>query len=495
MRKIFCLVVITMQISALSAQLSYPTVGTNVTTCYDASAPITCPTDPSEAFFGQFQGATPSYHDNGDGTITDLNTGLIWLKERGTKTTWDSAFIKAENCTTGGYNDWRVPSIKELYSLIDFNGRSGPSASQCIAYLDTNYFQMAYGDLTAGERIIDAQDWSSTQYTGLTMMGDTTIFGVNFVDGRIKGYPKYTPPTFTKGQKMFVRFVRGNVNYGINHFVDNDDNTITDSATGLMWMKDDSQLAMNWEAALAWAQEKNSINYLGYNDWRLPNTKELQSIVDYTRSKDLTNSAAIDPTFICTSITDEGGFANWPCYWSNTTHLDNMYGVYVAFGEALGYMKIPSTATYYTLLDVHGAGAQRSDPKSGNITSYYLGTNQLGDSVFGKGPQGDVIRINNYVRLVRTVSTINGINQPENFELDFNIMPNPASTYVAITVGFQITEPVTLSMINSMGSLVKNITITGPAETIIEISELPKGLYFIELNASSKSCVKKILIN
>jgi len=495
MKKILCLLVITMQIPILVAQLPYTTVGTNVTTCYGASAPIACPTDPAEAFYGQFQGVTPSYHDNGDGTITDLNTGLIWIQARGTKTTWDSAFINAENCTTGGYNDWRVPSIKELYSLIDFNGKSGPSASQCIAYLDTNYFQMAYGDLTAGERIIDAQDWSSTQYTGLTMMGDTTIFGVNFVDGRIKGYPKYTPPAFTEGQKMFVRFVRGNANYGINHFVDNGDNTITDSATGLMWMKDDSQLAMNWEAALAWAQEKNSASYLGYNDWRLPNTKELQSIVDYARSKDFTNSAAIDPTFNCTNIADEGGFTNWPWYWSNTTHLDNMYGVYVAFGEALGYMKIPSTATYYTLLDVHGAGVQRSDPKSGSITSYYLGTNQLGDSVYGKGPQGDVIRINNYVRLVRTVSSINGINQHENFELDFNIMPNPASTYVAVTVNFQVTEPVTLSMINSMGSIVKNIYITGPAEAKIEIGKLPKGLYFIVLNSSSKSGVKKLLIN
>jgi hypothetical protein len=46
-------------------------------------------------------------------------------------------------------------------------------------------------------------------------------------------------------------------------------------------------------------------------------------------------------------------------------------------------------------LDVHGAGAQRSDPKSGNPTDYPK----------GRGPQGDAIRIYNYVRLVRGSST------------------------------------------------------------------------------------------
>jgi len=495
MKKILCLLFTTMQISVLFAQLPYTIIGTNVTMCYGNSAPIACPTNSTEAFYGQYQGVTPSYYDNGDGTITDLNTGLIWIKERGTKTTWDSAFINAENCSTGGFNDWRVPTIKELFSLIDFNGKSGPSAPQCIAYLDTNYFQMAYGNLTEGERIIDAQDWSSTQYTSLTMNGDTTIFGVNFVDGRIKGYPKYTPPSFTEGQKMFVRFVRGNSNYGINNFVDNGDNTITDSATGLMWMKDDSQLAMNWEAALAWAQTKNSLNYLGYNDWRLPDTKELQSIVDYTRSKDFSSSAAIDPKFNCTTITDEGGFTNWPWYWSNTTHLDNMYGVYVTFGEALGYMKMPPTATYYTLVDVHGAGAQRSDPKSGSVTSFYLGTDQLGDSVYGQGPQGDVIRINNYVRLVRTVTSINGINQPENNELDFNIMPNPANTTVTVTFNFQVAEAVEVNLLNCMGAPVKQIKNLESVVNTIDVSDLPKGLYFIVLHTTTNSFTKKLIIN
>ena len=48
----------------------------------------------------------------------------------------------------------------------------------------------------------------------------------------------------------------------------------------------------------------------------------------------------------------------------------------------------------YILMDVHGAGAQRSDPKEGDPSEYFE----------GNGPQGDAVRINNYVRLVRDVN-------------------------------------------------------------------------------------------
>jgi hypothetical protein len=65
------------------------------------------------------------------------------------------------------------------------------------------------------------------------MNSNTTVFGVNFADGRIKGYPGDISP---RGQpmKQFVRYVRGNPEYGINDFADNGDGTITDTATGLM---------------------------------------------------------------------------------------------------------------------------------------------------------------------------------------------------------------------------------------------------------------------
>jgi len=97
-------------------------------------------------------------------------------------------------------------------------------------------------------------------------------------------------------------------------------------------------------------------------------------------------------------ITNEAGQTDFPFYWSGSTHAGSNGGGetadYIAFGRALGYMN-------NSWVDVHGAGAQRSDPKSGDASQFPQ----------GRGPQGDAIRINNYVRLVRdgnVKSTPNG---------------------------------------------------------------------------------------
>ena len=405
-------------------------VDTGQDQCYNSNGtPVSC-SGSSGAIPGQdanYQGIQPSYTDNGDGTVTDDNTGLMWQKSPDTdgdgdidaedKLTWDQAVAGAGTLTLGGFTDWRLPTIKELYSLIQFNGLDPSGVDQddtstLTPFIDTDYFDFAYGDTSAGQRIIDSQYMSATKYVSTTMNGDETLFGVNFADGRIKGYGlsmRGTDKTF------FVIYVRGNENYGMNEFVDNSDGTVSDLATGLMWMQndsgsfnsgDDGNGAMNWEQSLKWAE---SMAYAGYSDWRLPNAKELQSIVDYSRSPSTTGSAAIDPLFNVTTISDESGGNNYPFYWTGTTHANmhnGMNAVYLAFGEALGWMQF-SIGEDYTLMDVHGAGAQRSDPKVGDAADY----------PHGHGPQGDVIRIYNYVRLVRDISN-DGENVPEDSDSD-----------------------------------------------------------------------------
>ena len=375
----------------ITAKLNYVIVDTGQLKCYGNTTEIACP-DKGEPFHGQdaqFSGAQPAYKDNGNGTVSDLNTGLMWQKTPGDKVIYRDANDGAGDFNLAGYTDWRLPTIKELYSLIDFSGTdpSGPDNISSIPFIDTDYFDFEFGDTSAGDRIIDAQYWSGTEYRGTTMGGNATVFGVNFADGRIKGYPRDRGPG---GQPMaeFVRYVRGNEDYGINDFIDNKDGTVTDKATGLMWSQADSGRGMDWEDALAWVQQQNSEYYLGYNDWRMPDAKELQSIVDYTRSPSSTRSAAIDPVFGVTAIIDERGMEGYPYYWTGTTHVKaNNLGdaaAYVSFGEAAGYWM-------NEWQDVHGAGAQRSDPKSGSPDAYPA----------GHGPQGDAIRIYNFVRLVR----------------------------------------------------------------------------------------------
>jgi len=374
-------------------------VDTGQTNFYNATGSVITTPLSGGRFYGQDASYTqnsPSYTDNGDGTVTDLRTGLMWQQDPGSKMSYASAVSGATIFSLAGYTDWRLPTIKELYSLILFSGGdpsayTGTDTTTLTPFIDTNYFSFEYGDTSIGDRIIDAQYVSSTEYVDYTMDGDATIFGVNFADGRIKGYPKVVLSTGADNT-FFVKYVRSNTDYGINNFSDNGDLTITDAATGLTWMQIDSghvsansaSGSMNWEDALSYCED---LSFAGKTNWRLPNAKELESIIDYTRSPVSSGSPAINLLFSSTTITNEGGLSDYPYYWSSTTHSDYLgngsAAAYLSFGRALGYMN-------GSWKDVHGAGAQRSDPKTGSAADYPT----------GHGPQGDAIRILNYVRCV-----------------------------------------------------------------------------------------------
>ena len=147
------------------------------------------------------------FRSNGDDTITDLNTQLMWTKKYYGKIGFEEGPQYAKTVTAGNYNDWRVPTIKELYTLMDFSGTTGTGDSQsdkysgtendntvpddAVPYTNTDYFEFAYG--LEGERYIDSQWITTAKYVSTTMNGDETMFGVNFADGRIKGYGFYNP--------------------------------------------------------------------------------------------------------------------------------------------------------------------------------------------------------------------------------------------------------------------------------------------------------------
>jgi hypothetical protein len=398
-------------------------VDTGQQTCYNATVAIS-PPNPGGLFYGQdaqYDGIQPSYTLSADElTVYDNNTGLRWIRTPDTdgdgdldsydQVTWPEflaypATLSAQNY--GGYDDWRVPTIKELYSLIDFRGRdpSGPNPTNLVPFIDTTYFDFVYGNTAIGERLIDAQYWSSTEYIGTVFGGEAAVFGVNFADGRIKGYPRDFGPGGVPVH--YARYVRGDSDYGTNDFADNGDGTITDNATGLMWLQNDRGDSVStgprsgiiWEDALAYAE---SLVYAGYSDWRLPNAKEMQSIVDYSRAPDATGSAAIDPVFNITQITNEDGEVDYPWFWTGTTHVrsdgNGSAAAYICFGRGMGYMM-------GSWMDVHGAGAQRSDRKDGNFSGY----NYVPDGYyFGMAPQGDAARMYNYVRCVRDVEVSQG---------------------------------------------------------------------------------------
>lgn len=479
---------------------NYKVVDTDQTTFYNNLIVIP-ETLPGEDFYGQdanYQGNLPSYTDNGDGTVTDNVTGLMWQKSPdmngdgdinvADKLSYLEALAGASSFNLAGYTDWRLPSIKEMYSLIVFSGLDpsgyeGTSTDDLVPFIDTDYFGFGYGDTDAGERIIDAQLASTTIYVGTTMGGDETMFGVNFADGRIKGYGTGPMPGQSVDKQFYVMYVRGGDDYGVNNFEDNSNGTVTDQATELMWMQDDNGEGLNWQEALTYAE---SFVYGGYSDWRLPNAKELQSILDYDRSPSTTNSAAIDPLFNCTQITDEGGSPDYPFYWSGTTHANwqvdapGGWGAYVCFGEGHGWMEEPPMSGNYIFMDVHGAGAQRSDPKTGDPDDY----------PYGNGPQGDVVRIYNYVRLVRD-ATITEIGETQSSDQELQIYPNPAQNVLNFAFNENTTNA-NVQVSNLSGQVVFS---DATSNHQVDISQLKSGIYTISVTTQDTRYTNKFIKN
>lgn len=117
--------------------------------------------------------------DNGNGTVTDSSTGLVWQQGEPGAKTWGDALNYCEGLSLGGADDWRLPNVKELESLTD-DTRYNPA-------LDKTYFPNA----------TSSNYWSSTTYAYNT----DYAWGVGFSGGVVGNDDK--------GYNDYVRCVRG----------------------------------------------------------------------------------------------------------------------------------------------------------------------------------------------------------------------------------------------------------------------------------------------
>ena len=135
------------------ASSSFPVTDTAQVSCYDPTGPVLqrCEGTGQD---GDYERLAQSYCEPQSGIVLDRTTGLVWTKA----VVGPFSFAEALNSppSTGGHTDWRLPTMKELYSLMDFNGSTGMTELDNVPYVN-GIFEIAHGTT----RFIYGQLWST----------------------------------------------------------------------------------------------------------------------------------------------------------------------------------------------------------------------------------------------------------------------------------------------------------------------------------------------
>ena len=272
----------------------------------------------------------PRFADNGDGTMTDNLTGLIWLKDGGCikEKKWEDSLkaIADFNTTPGNYNclgyaanysDWHLPNAKELKSLTNYGASDSAAWLNSEGFADmnayywsstTNQVDPSFAWMVRISTGKEVPDLKSNQYYVLPVRAGASVNSYEL--------PKTGQTiSYAPGDDGYIQ---AGIEWPNPRFADNGDGTMTDNLTGLMWLKDGGCIKeKKWEDSLKAIADLNNnpgnYNCLGYaanySDWHLPNAKELKSLTNYGAS----DSA--------TWLNSEGFVdVNASYYWSSTTN-------------------------------------------------------------------------------------------------------------------------------------------------------------------------------
>lgn len=236
------------------------TICTGLDRCFDNQKEIPCPTSPTGDFYGQdayyaslgfctpksftFKIFPESEEDNpqwtygSEWTAIDNNTGLEWQYPRNESAyTWEEAEKYCNNLVYSEHDDWRMPTLIEVRTLID-----------------------------SKETKVFATGWTS----------DISVLDIN------KAYRTINNSIYSSNisEKYTVVCVRGEELPESKFTVSskNGDIIVYDSETELVWQKNYEN--KNWQDALSYCENSN---YAGFSDWRLPNRNELLSLIKRDR--------------------------------------------------------------------------------------------------------------------------------------------------------------------------------------------------------------------
>ena len=336
--------------------------------------------------------------DNGDGTVTDKTTGLMWQQGDNPRMNWFETLKYCQNLILAGYSDWRLPNIKELNTILNLNRNDGwwyykdffpidNLIPPLLHYFSSSLFNgdfvwvtnfnYGYDGYYAGKMspllsraVRNVEERPVAQIFKLPDTGQTKCFDNN---GNIL---KSTKNTLFEGQNG--DFVIHPVSYKkiANGGIELDDNTLSnknwlmtkDVNTGLMWeIKSNDKEALNpvnelynLKEAYEHIHKLNKYNYGGFSDWRMPNREELRSIVLYND-----DIPAINTEFFPETQTD--------FYWSDNKYAQNknmQWGIYFGYGCSICY----SSHKFYYVRSVRGGyNPVFGNPSQNNYTIHSEG--------------------------------------------------------------------------------------------------------------------------
>ncbi|QHI68110.1 Lcl domain-containing protein [Tichowtungia aerotolerans] len=312
---------------------------------------------------------SPRFTDNGDETITDNLTGLMWAKSA-SSAYWHTALQNCDGLTLAGHDDWRLPNVREMRSLCNY-GLHDPAIESSV------FSSLPYNDWY----------WTSTTLPNysfkyaVSLAAGTTYAHLTYNYGTY--YSNYYLPVRTAmkgladvprtGQTQGTTYAGedGDLQAGAAwpspRFTDHGDGTVTDHLTGLMWSRQSSGGTVMRGFALQTAE--NSA-LAGYDDWRIPSVNELESLYNY----DTTAYMPAGHPFVGMQTSSSAR------YWTSTLYSkDSNYGFAVSFYD--GEVELAQSAYYLTcrggvatLESVpSAAAAQVALAQSGQTNSYVSG--------------------------------------------------------------------------------------------------------------------------
>ena len=192
--------------------------------------------------------------------VVDEVTGLTWIVDITEEKSWDNAKDFCSNLNFGGYEDWRLPTPKEVWSIA-----VGDSYGHAVREYYFHNFYEYNNDIWARQELPEEKE---------------SAWSFNLEEGSMHQITD-------KAGSHYIMCVRSDEEYGKVEASDytsetvNGDEMIRDSKTGLLWQKTVADGMTKFKDALAYCE---NLTYAGKNDWRLPNRNELLTLVDYSKA-------------------------------------------------------------------------------------------------------------------------------------------------------------------------------------------------------------------